>query len=70
MDDTPSLRLAKEYLKLGGTRKSKIDDNITDTRKWDDEPPQAAAFWNEKIELLNADERKQVEDFLPSINDL
>jgi len=69
MEDTPSLRLAKEYLRLGGTRKSKIDDNITSTRKWEDEPPAAAAFWKEKVEVLNEDERKQVEDFLPSIND-
>ena len=69
MDDTPLLRLANEYLRLGGTRKSKIDDNTTDTRKWDDVPPEAAAFWKDKIEVLHEDERKQVEDFLPSIND-
>ncbi len=70
MEETPSLKLAKQYLSLGGTRKSKIDDNITDTRKWDDEPEEAARFWKEKVEMLSEDERKQVEDFLPSINDL
>jgi hypothetical protein len=70
VDETPSLKLAKEYLRLGGTRKSKIDDNITNTRKWEDEPEEAASFWKEKIEVLDEAERKQVEDFLPSINDL
>ncbi len=69
MEETPSLKLAKQYLSLGGTRKSKIDDNITDTRKWDDEPEEAENFWKEKIGVLSEDERKQVEDFLPSIND-
>jgi hypothetical protein len=69
MEDTRSLKLAKKYLSLGGTRKSKIDDNITDTRKWESEPQEAAKFWKENIESLNDDERKQVENFLPSIND-
>ena len=69
MEDTPSLKLAKKYLSLGGTRKSKIDDNITDTRKWESEPQEAAKFWKENIEALNDEERKQVENFLPSIND-
>ncbi|MBX5179731.1 hypothetical protein HJB77_26270 [Rhizobium lentis] len=35
---TPSLRLAEEYLRLGGRRRVKVDDNIVSTRKWDDEP--------------------------------
>jgi len=69
MEDTSSLKLAKKYLSLGGTRKLKIDDNITDTRKWESEPQEAAKFWKENIESLNDDERKQVENFLPSIND-
>ncbi len=69
MEDTPSLKLAKQYLSLGGMRKSKIDDNITDTRKWYDEPQEAATFWKERIEILSEEERKQVENFLPSIND-
>lgn len=69
MEETPSLKLANQYLRLGGTRKSKIDDNITGTRKWDDEPEEAEKFWKEKVEVLSEDERKQVEDFLPSIND-
>lgn len=64
----PSLK-AKQYLSLGGTRKSKIDDNITDTRKWDGKPQEAATFWKERIETLSEDERKQVEDFCPRSND-
>ncbi|MGV8938735.1 MAG: hypothetical protein ACOH2J_16575 [Allorhizobium sp.] len=70
MQDTPSHRLAEKYISLGGTRKSKIDDNITDTRKWQVESQEAAKFWKENIEILDEDQRKQVEDFLPSINDL
>ncbi|MGV1894521.1 MULTISPECIES: hypothetical protein [Rhizobium/Agrobacterium group] len=46
-----------------------MDDNITDTRKWEGEPAEAAKFWAENIEVLEAGERKQVEDFLPSMAD-
>jgi hypothetical protein len=67
--DTPSHRLAKEYLSLGGRRRSKIDDNLIAVRQWEDDPPEAERFWKEKVETLSEDERKQVEDFLPSIND-
>lgn len=42
-----------------------VDDNITDTRKWDGKPQEAATFWKERIETLSEDERKQVEDFCP-----
>ncbi|RFB88497.1 hypothetical protein B5K11_23690 [Rhizobium leguminosarum bv. trifolii] len=66
--ETPSLRLAKEYLSLGGRRRSKIDDNITEVRQWDQDPPEAERFWRERVETLSKDERKQVEDFLPTIN--
>ncbi|MGV1953295.1 hypothetical protein ACQZ44_20975 [Agrobacterium vitis] len=69
MEDTPSLKLAKRYLELGGTRTLKMDDNITDTRKWEGEPAEAAKFWADHIEVLAEGERKQVEDFLPSMND-
>ena len=68
MEDTPSLKLAKEYLRLGGHRRAKLDDNITDVRKWEDDPPEAESFWSAKIETLDKDEREQVEKFLPSIN--
>jgi|GEM_PF-307940 len=66
--ETPSLRLAKEYLSLGGRRRSKIDDNITEVRQWDRDPPEAERFWTERVKTLSKDERKQVEDFLPTIN--
>lgn len=66
--ETDSHRLAKEYLRLGGHRRSKIDDNITDVRHWEQDPPDAERFWKEKIETLPKDDRKQVENFLPTIN--
>ncbi|OWV72512.1 hypothetical protein ATY76_06715 [Rhizobium sp. R339] len=66
--ETQSLRLAKEYLRLGGNRRSKIDDNITTVRHWKEDPPEAERFWQERVETLSKDERKQVEDFLPTIN--
>ncbi|WP_438617736.1 hypothetical protein [Oryzifoliimicrobium ureilyticus] len=60
--------LADQYVKLGGQRKSKIDDNITNVRQWDQDSPEAEKFWAENIASLDEDRRKQVEDFLPSIN--
>lgn len=66
--ETQSLRLAKEYLRLGGHRRSKIDDNITTVRHWEEDPPEAERFWQERVETLSNDERKQVEIFLPTIN--
>lgn len=68
MEPTPSQKLAEEYVALGGTRKSKMDDNATSTRKWEDEPFKAADFWRTRIETLSDEERVQVEKFLPSIN--
>lgn len=66
---TTSLRLAEEYLRLGGHRLSKIDDNITKVRQWEEDPPEAERFWQERIASLGEKERNQVEIFLPSIND-
>ncbi len=66
--ETRSLRIAKEYLRLGGHRRSKIDDNITTVRQWEKDPPAAERFWQEQVQSLSAADRKQVEDFLPSIN--
>lgn len=66
--ETPSLRLAREYLRLGGHRRSKIDDNIITVRHWDKDPPEAERFWKERVETLSSDERRQVEHFLPTIN--
>jgi len=66
--ETRSLRIAKEYLRLGGHRRSKIDDNITTVRQWEKDPPEAERFWQEQVQSLSAADRKQVEDFLPTIN--
>ncbi|SES47164.1 hypothetical protein [Rhizobium sp. NFR03] len=67
--ETRSLKLANEYLVLGGKRLSKLDDNVVSTRTWDDEPEEAATFWKERVETLNDDERTDVETHLPSMND-
>lgn len=65
---TEARRLAEEYLRLGGRRKSKIDDNIVNTRLWESEPPEADKFWTEHIQSLSEERRREVEIFLPSIN--
>ncbi|MGK9054244.1 hypothetical protein KXS03_21935 [Neorhizobium petrolearium] len=65
---TEARKLAEEYMLLGGRRKSKIDDNITDVRKWEDDPPEAESFWTGQIDPLDEERRKEVEFFLPSIN--
>ncbi|SMF10844.1 hypothetical protein SAMN02982989_5204 [Xaviernesmea oryzae] len=64
---TEAQKLAEEYLRLGGRRKSKIDDNIVNTRLWEDEPPEADRFWTERIEPLDEERRREVAIFLPSI---
>ncbi len=61
-------KIAEEYMRLGGRRKSKIDDNITRVRAWEDDPPEAEAFWVEHIQPLDEETRRNVEFFLPSIN--
>lgn len=66
---TPSLRLAEEYLRLGVRRRVKVDDNIVSTRKWDDEPAMASSFWREHIEPLDEKQRREVKLHLPSISD-
>lgn len=66
---TPSLRLAEEYLRLGGRRRVKVDDNIVSTLKWDDEPAMASSFWKEHIEPLDEKRRREVKLHLPSISD-
>lgn len=65
---TEPQRLAEEYLRLGGTRKSKVDDNIINVRQWDGEPDEAERFWQDNIERLGEEERAQVILFLPSIS--
>ena len=49
---TKAAELAKEYQRLGGKRLAKMDDNIISTRKWEDEPAEASAFWKEIVEVL------------------
>jgi hypothetical protein len=46
-----------------------MDDNITDTRKWEPDEPDAETFWQENIASLPKSQRKQVEDHLPSVNE-
>ncbi|WP_037088578.1 hypothetical protein [Neorhizobium vignae] len=65
---TEAARLAEEYLRLGGKRKAKLDDNIVDTRLWDDEPDEAAAFWRAQIDSLPESKRREVETNLPNMN--
>lgn len=60
--------LAEEYLRLGGKRQSKIDDNITSMRHWEGDPPEAARFWNAKIAPLEREAQEEVIFFLPDIN--
>lgn len=70
VDKTPSLILAEEYLRLGGRRLAKVDDNIVSTRQWNNEPAEAAAFWKDKIEPMDEKQRREVELHLPSISDV
>ncbi|KAB1122149.1 hypothetical protein [Neorhizobium galegae] len=64
---TDAARLAEEYVRLGGKRKAKLDDNIVSTRLWDDEPQEAADFWRSEIETLS-ESKRQVETNLPNMN--
>lgn len=66
---TPSGRLAEEYLRLGGRRRGKVDGNLVSTRQWEDEPALAAAFWKERIEPIDEKRRREVELHLPSMSD-
>jgi hypothetical protein len=67
---TPSLKLAEEYMRLGGRRSAKVDDNIVSTRQWEDEPAEAEAFWKENVEPMDVKRRQEVELHLPSISDV
>jgi hypothetical protein len=64
-----SKQLADEYRRLGGNRVAVIDDNLGSSRDWEGDPPEAEKFWNEKIATLSDRERRDVETFLPSLND-
>ncbi|WP_245292971.1 hypothetical protein [Rhizobium acidisoli] len=69
MQTTRSKELANEYLRLGGKRLAKIDDNIVKIRHWEDDTPEAEAFWQKNIEPLDERRRVEVETHLPTIND-
>ncbi len=68
MENT-SKKLAEEYQRLGGRRIAVIDDNLGSSRDWDGDTPEAAQFWAERIATLSDRERRDVESFLPSLND-
>ncbi|NKK98533.1 hypothetical protein GFM02_09660 [Rhizobium leguminosarum bv. viciae] len=69
MQTTRSKELAEEYLRLGGKRLAKIDDDIVKIRHWEDDTPEAEAFWQKHIEPLDDKRRVEVETHLPTIND-
>ena len=68
MEKTDTRKLAEEDLRLAGTRHVMIDDNKTFVRQWENEPAEAETFWQTHIENLEAERRKDVEFFLPSVN--
>jgi hypothetical protein len=67
--ENASKNLAEEYRRLGGRRIAVIDDNLGSSRDWDGDTPEAEKFWQYRIASLSARERRDVETFLPSIND-
>ncbi|MBB4349301.1 hypothetical protein [Aliirhizobium cellulosilyticum] len=67
--ENSSKALAERYQELGGRRVAVIDDNLGSSRDWDGDPPQAAAFWRENIASLSDRERRDVETYLPTLND-
>ncbi|WP_083637904.1 hypothetical protein [Pararhizobium arenae] len=69
-NETNALKLAQEYLSLGGTRRSKIGDNIVDVRQLEREPQEATSFWETRIAPLPLRKRNEVETHLPSMNDI
>ncbi|MFK0334392.1 hypothetical protein ACIQUB_25100 [Rhizobium sp. NPDC090275] len=67
--ENSSKQLADEYIRLGGRRVAVIDDNLGSSRDWEGDPPEAAEFWKERVASLSDRERRDVETFLPSLND-
>ena len=68
MEETPTAKLAAEYLRLGGGRLAKIDDNQVSTRQWEHGTRAAERFWNEQIAPLDEKRRDEVITHLPTIN--
>lgn len=67
--ETPSLRIATEYLRLGGRRRAKVDDNIVSSRSWENAPSAAEAFGREHVAHLPEKEQRDIIIHLPSISD-
>lgn len=67
--ENASKNLADEYRRLGGRRVAVIDDNLGSSRNWEGDTPEAAKFWEERISSLSDREKRDVESFLPSLND-
>jgi hypothetical protein len=68
MEETSAAKLAAQYLRLGGGRLAKIDDNHVTTRQWMHGTRAAEAFWNEHIASLDEARRDEVITHLPTIN--
>ena len=60
--------LAAKYIRLGGKRRSVLDDNLVSIREWAEDTAEAKVSRRDKIECLPDHERKDVEKFLPGIN--
>lgn len=67
--ETHSHKTAIEYLRLGGRRLAKVDDNIVSVRSWEDDPSEAEAYWQAHVEPLDHEKRQEVALHLPSISD-
>jgi hypothetical protein len=65
---TPALELAREYIRLGGKRRSANDDNKVSTREWEPDSPEAKSFWRNRIETLPEEKRNEVISHLPTIS--
>lgn len=67
--ETQSLQIATEYLRLGGRRQAKVDDNIVSTLSWDDDPLEADAYWQTHVTPLTEKEQRDITIHLPSMSD-
>jgi hypothetical protein len=67
--ETTSHKMAIEYLRLGGRRLAKVDDNIVSTRTWEDEPAEAVQFWEKQVKPLDEKAQREIILHLPSISD-
>jgi hypothetical protein len=70
MEQTSTAQLAEKYVRLGGGRLAKIDDNQVSTRQWKHGTREAEAFWNEEIAPLDEKRRDEVITHLPTINEV